>query len=253
MSKVCSTCKDEKALTEFGSYKGKNDVIKTRAECKHCRVLREGKRNQNNRERHNKYNSKWKANNKEHVKAYQKDYVCFKRQNDKQFQLKADLVSHVRHLIYGDRKTLSCLKCSREQLRVWFEHQFEENMTWLECEAWQVDHVIPLSFFDLTQEHEYMLASHWTNIRPIKADDNREKSDSIEKDTIIQHISTIKTFLQQHNGYQTNIATCWWQRFELWYGKNAEDERDFESFLKWIIRNEIPQSEEDAQRLNGSG
>lgn len=253
MSKVCSSCNEDKTLEHFGTYKGRNGAIKVRAECKACRVVREGKRNKDNPERHSKYNAKWKANNKEHVKEYAKNRMCYKRLVDCNFKLKTDLVSHIRHLIYGDRKTLSCLQCSREQLKVWFEYQFDENLSWVKYDEWQVDHVIPLSFFDLTNEMEYMLACNWSNMRPVKADVNQAKSDSIDKDTILQHMDRIVKFLENHNGYQADLATSWWQRFSLWYGKNAQDDREFETLLKWIIRNDVPCDEESAQRLNGSG
>jgi hypothetical protein len=50
-------------------------------------------------------------------------------------------------------------------------------------------------------------------------------------------MATLEQFVSL-NGYQTNIDRCWWQRHNLWYGQNPENERNYDSFLKWIIRSE---------------
>jgi hypothetical protein len=58
------------------------------------------------------------------------------------------------------------------------------------------------------------------------------------KNAILNHVNSIKTFLNLHNDYQTSLETCWWLRVELRYGKNVHDEEKFEDFLKWTIRSQ---------------
>ncbi len=123
---------------------------------------------------------------------------------------------------------------------------------------WHVDHVIPLKFFDLTDKIQRQQCFHWTNLQPLDIQSNYAKSDSIIQEMVLKHAQTIKEFINRYDGYQTNVETCWWQRAELWYGKNPKDEEDFESFLKRAIRSQAPNPENDkgtekVQRLNVSG
>jgi hypothetical protein len=61
----------------------------------------------------------------------------------------------------------------------------------------------------------------------------------------VNECDTIKLFGEalKLNRYQTNYENSWWQRLELWYGKNPGDERCFEDILKWAIRNRISDTE----------
>lgn len=157
-SKRCITCNLDKALTEYSSYLDKrSNVRRTRNECKSCRVLRESIRNKENPEAHNKHGKTWKDNNKDYVRHYEKTRVRHKRLSDEQFRIKADIVSRTRHFINGDLRTYDDLYATKEQVQLWF--QYHLNKCSLAENEWQVDHVIPLSFFDLTDEIERRLAT----------------------------------------------------------------------------------------------
>jgi hypothetical protein len=41
--------------------------------------------------------------------------------------------------------------------------------------TWQIDHITPLSRFDLTQVSEVFKASHYTNTQPLFNKENQEK------------------------------------------------------------------------------
>jgi hypothetical protein len=237
-TKKCSSCNVDLALDQFGSYKVKNGTIKLRSECKACRVKREAHRNKAHPEKHNEYAKKWKQDNKDSVRAYENKRVKEKRQTDEQFKLRTDLTSHLRHFITETRKTIKHLNCNFQQFKTWFGYQFKPGMSWDDKKTWEVDHVIPLSYFDLKDPEQYKIACHWTNTRPITSENNKLKSNHVQLQTIIDHMDTIKKFLKNHNGYQVCMATCIWQTVEVWYGKNAQDEERFMSFLKWAIRSQ---------------
>lgn len=64
----------------------------------------------------------------------------------------------------------------------------------------------------------------------------------------------------KHIQYQTTVEKHWWQRLELWYGKNLYDDETciHTRYLKWAIRSQDPNVNNDktmdkVQRLNGSG
>lgn len=45
--------------------------------------------------------------------------------------------------------------------------------------GWHLDHIIPLSAFDLTDPEQLKIACHYTNIQPLWARDNLVKSNKI--------------------------------------------------------------------------
>lgn len=53
--------------------------------------------------------------------------------------------------------------------------QFSPGMSWANYGQWHVDHIRPLSSFDLTSIDQVKAASHWTNLQPLWAADNLSK------------------------------------------------------------------------------
>ena len=85
------------------------------------------------------------------------------------------------------KKTRSLLGCSWHHLRLHIEQQFTEGMDWENKGIWQVDHIRPLSSFDLTTEHDQRQAFHFSNLQPLWAIDNQRKSDLLEDGTRGRH------------------------------------------------------------------
>lgn len=59
--------------------------------------------------------------------------------------------------------------CTWEQLRTHLESQFKSGMTWDNQGqfGWHIDHIRPLSSFDLTQPGQMAAAMHYTNLQPL--------------------------------------------------------------------------------------
>lgn len=78
------------------------------------------------------------------------------------------------------------LGCSMEELRQHLESKFYdeketgEKMTWDNYGRWELDHIHPLSKFDMSDEQEQKAASHYTNLQPLWRSDNRRKSNKVE-------------------------------------------------------------------------
>jgi hypothetical protein len=54
----------------------------------------------------------------------------------------------------------------RENLRKWFEMQFEEGIGWGDFGSkWQFNHIIPVTFFDFSDETELKMCWNFVNIR----------------------------------------------------------------------------------------
>jgi hypothetical protein len=202
----------------------------------------------------------YREQNKEKIKQFKHDYYQkeenkikrnekdkLRKQTDVVFKLITNVRSQVHKVLteYKNNSTYDLLGCNKLELKAWLEYQFDETLTWENYGSyWHMDHVIPLAFFDLTNTKQQFLAFNWSNLKPLPAKENLSKNDTIVKDYIINHMHTLQTFITLNTEYQANIETCWWLRLELRYGKNKQDEEDFHSFLKLIIRNEDTNSDD---------
>lgn len=67
--------------------------------------------------------------------------------------------------------------CSATRLRQHIERQFLKGMNWENRDQWHIDHIIPLS--TAKTEEDVIRLNHYTNLRPLWAKDNLEKSDKV--------------------------------------------------------------------------
>lgn len=84
----------------------------------------------------------------------------------------------------GERKvttTIELLGCTAEQARAHIEAQFTKGMSWDKVgrRGIHIDHIIPLSSFDLNDPKQQRQAMHHTNLQPLWAKDNLKKSDKL--------------------------------------------------------------------------
>ena len=72
--------------------------------------------------------------------------------------------------------------CTEPCLLKWLESKFTHKMTWENYGSyWHVDHIIPISSFDLTDSKQCKQANHWTNLQPLEASANLAKSNTMTK------------------------------------------------------------------------
>jgi hypothetical protein len=78
----------------------------------------------------------------------------------------------------GSRKVgshIEALGCSIEQLRAHLEKQFQPGMSWDNYGRWHIDHIIPLSAFNLSDPNQLSTACHFSNLQPLWKKDNAIK------------------------------------------------------------------------------
>lgn len=130
-----------------------------------------------NREERIAYNNRWRDSHREEKAAYGKAY------NKKNFLpclLRTRLNGALR--LMGAKKTGSHVKelgCSIEELRIHLERLFSPGMSWKNHGEWHVDHIIPLSSFDLEDPQQLSAACHFSNLQPLWKKDNLSKGAKI--------------------------------------------------------------------------
>lgn len=165
--------------------KNKQKIIKQTAEWQKA-----------NQDKMREYRQKWIAANKEKNAQSKKDWIknnkekykesrkkeADKRRSDPHLKIKhvASALMRVSLKKQGTSKTTktaTLLGCSAQEYRLYLESLFEPWMTWENhgshspdgVKRWNIDHIIPLSHFDLTDPENQKIAFHYTNTRPLEA------------------------------------------------------------------------------------
>lgn len=74
------------------------------------------------------------------------------------------------------------LGCTMAQFVAYIESLWGDGMTWDNWtrDGWHIDHIVPLSAFDLSDEDQVKAACHYTNLRPLWAKDNLRKGAKVD-------------------------------------------------------------------------
>lgn len=125
------------------------------------------------------YRLKTKEKQKEYNKrAYERRKLRYA--NDINFKLASRLRNRLNMALRKDSKAgsaVSDLGCSIDNLKKHLESKFQPGMTWdnWTVDGWHIDHIIPLSSFNLTDPVEFKKACHYTNLQPLWWKQNLDK------------------------------------------------------------------------------
>lgn len=156
-----------------------------------------------NKEREKANNKRWYESNKEKVSERKANYYLANQENEKlrskvfrqtypekrrpktaQARVVANVRSKISQIVSGRYKKSSTEKylgCSFEELKIHLESQFTPEINWTNygMYGWHIDHIIPLSAFDLSVESNLYKAWHYLNLRPLWSTDNLRKGKKI--------------------------------------------------------------------------
>lgn len=214
MIKTCRKCTTEKPTSEFYAHAGCKDGLSNY--CKVC--LREyGNRRYSNMSKDEKKllvqrHREWLAKNpKKRNQLKRKNWTpeklermrrlaresYYKNRKERiarqakynsrpEVRVRMNLRRRVGDLICKTRKsakTYSLIGCSPAFLVNWLEARFQDGMTWENYGKWHIDHIIPCSSFDLSKEEQQRQCFHYSNLRPLWAQENISKGDKIIPNT----------------------------------------------------------------------
>lgn len=112
-----------------------------------------------------------------------RNYAKKYRISDINFKLSQNLRRRLRYFLKKDKpgSAVSDLGCSIECLKAHLESLFQPGMSWDNYGkyGWHIDHIIPISSFDLTDRKQLLKACHFTNLQPLWAEDNIRKHNKI--------------------------------------------------------------------------
>jgi hypothetical protein len=140
-----------------------------------------------NQRSYNKHKTKRQAEQKEYRKK--NNDIIFRRRykweksklkTDLNFKLAKNIRARLKQAIKDNQRAgsaISDLGCSIEELKLHLEKQFQDEMSWENwgLYGWHIDHIIPLSSFDLSNREQFLKACHYTNLQPLWATDNLKK------------------------------------------------------------------------------
>jgi len=78
--------------------------------------------------------------------------------------------------VYYWLRSFSVLGCSVKFFKAYLEQRFQPGMSWDNWgAAWEIDRIIPISSFDLSDPNQMRNAFHYSNCRPLPKIENRIK------------------------------------------------------------------------------
>jgi thiol-disulfide isomerase/thioredoxin len=202
MEKVCSKCKISKELTLFSKDRITKDGL--HMWCKPCDKEYKTLNREKIKEQQKIYNFESKEQRKEYYKIYNKnnrekikEYKIKNREKEKIYRntnefkkgrLEYQKLRYLKDPKYKYRqvlgvmtyraykgevktsKTLEILGCSLKNFILYLESHPEwkpEMSHENHGQVWEIDHIRPLSSFDLTNEEERKKSGHYTNLQPL--------------------------------------------------------------------------------------
>lgn len=153
-----------------------------------------------NKEHKKTYAKKYYINNITHIQTYQKKYLKtyhpiynqknknviskkrkIKRKIDVNYKISCNLRTRLHHALKGGNKSGSAVRdlgMSIPEFKKYIESRFQEGMSWENygIYGWHLDHITPLTWFNLENREQFLVACNYTNYQPLWAEDNWSKN-----------------------------------------------------------------------------
>jgi hypothetical protein len=193
--KVCTKCNNKKTITEF--YKQKRGKHGIRSVCISCSKqydfehkeeinLRKKSQYFKNKSEINLKHKQYYIDNKNKIETQHVIYVKQRKEIDIDFKTIINLRSRLNQALKGNWKsghTIELLMCSIHELKLHIESLWLPGMSWNNYgfgnNKWNIDHIIPCSFFNMLDPTEQHMCFRWKNLQPMWQIDNFKKGDKL--------------------------------------------------------------------------
>lgn len=170
----------KKRISEYGKSRRTNPDFVAQQKKRD----REYYENPENRERIKGRSRLWQQDPNNKIKSNARR--AKRKAEDVQFRLASNLRGRLGVALKQGSKVGSAvddLGCSINELREHLESKFQPGMTWENWGRgrgkWQIDHIMPLAAFNLTDRQHVLLACYYLNLQPLWWEDNLAKHDKI--------------------------------------------------------------------------
>lgn len=221
--KICNKCKINKTEDTFYKIKKGKSLHSKCKEC--CAVINKANNLVRDKSKKLEYNKLYYELNKSEISTkdrakkneYQRTYYQINKEsifekekdrynNDYQFRLSKIYRSRLNSYIKGETDNIKYLNCDLDELMTFIEIQFEDDMSWeSKGQIWELDHVIPVSKFNLELQEHKNVCFHWCNLKPIYKAENRRKSNKLVEKIIEEHQKFCLNYFENTNLHYINI------------------------------------------------
>ena len=145
--------------------------------------------NELNRLNYKRNGDKWKKQRTEYYYANKEKHILRRRKNQKTRNQnpKYRIANALRCGLYNAlklnkkiKKTFELLGCDIETFKKYLQSKIMKGMTMENYgTVWHIDHIIPVSKFDLSKDEEQKICFHYSNMQPMFAVENMKKRDKL--------------------------------------------------------------------------
>ena len=170
----------------IGGRKVSMKKYESKPETKKRKSENHKKWSENNRDHLNEYHQKWREKNIDKHRESKRKYQQHLRDTDPIYKL----ISYFRTAIYQvlkesnvekNKHYFDVLQYTPEELIKHLELQFKDDMIWENYGEWHVDHIKPISSFNIVEmgDEEFMKCWSLDNLQPMWGEENIRKSNKI--------------------------------------------------------------------------
>lgn len=203
--KICCSCNNEKRREKYKNNEElRKKLIKHATEFKHNKVIERQKIRQEEQEKIGIENKKCKyCNEIKHCDRFR--YNRLKCRDCERDEPTEKFKRYIRTRIYNclrnknkSKHSVDYLGCSSDEYFKWI-FNYNNNFS-LENHGneWHIDHVIPISKFDLNIEDEQLIAFNWRNTMPLTAQENLSKNNKLLPEQIKKHYERLKIYHEEN-------------------------------------------------------
>ena len=137
-----------------------------------------------NKEERKEWQARYRAENLDKVRQRERQRAQRRLESSPKHRIHASFRAGMHRSIKDKRKSKSfdLVGYSREDLIIHLEKKFAPGMSWENYGKWHIDHIRPLSWFNLESKHDAEFKVCWAldNLQPLWASDNIKKGNRFE-------------------------------------------------------------------------